>query len=133
MKPLLLTLLLLLPIGLFAQDSISQQEAHLNKVLYKIEKQFGLSDRFIILHVKRDGTTKAKGVWGDSWQDEDGGHIEILALEDYPPAMPAREARRFQEKVLQHEVMHFELTHLGVPGDFQDGLIEGLQGALRRP
>jgi hypothetical protein len=32
---------------------------------------------------------------------------------------------------VKHEVLHFKLTELGVPGDVQDVLIHGLQPTMR--
>lgn len=134
MRNLLLAIFLLFPVGLRAQvDSLSVQEARLNKTLNKVEKQFGLEDTGIVLQVKPADQLSAKGVWSLSFADDSGAHIEILALQSYPPSMPLRRARAFQKEVVQHEAMHFVLMRLGVPHDAQDRLIHGLQGAMRKP
>ena len=129
----LIALALALLFPTFAADTIPQQQARLNKVLFRVQRQFGLEDWQILMEVKRQADAREKGVWGDCWVDDDGAHVESVALQDYAASRPPRAARKFQNNVLQHEMMHLLLTREGMPHEAQDLAIRTLQPFMKKP
>lgn len=122
--------LLILAVTLSAA-SLSEQTTRLNKVLWVNQKLFGLTNLYIEMEVKHPSDMQAKGVWGDTFIKDGIPHIEILAVEDFPPAFPIADRAAMQNKTLQHEVMHIVMIQLGVPDKAQDALIEGLQPGMQ--
>ena len=144
MKKLLWALLALLAVavGFMGQqvttylnqpESTEQQQLRLEKTLWKVEKQFRLDGYVFQMNVARqvDMDKVCPGAWGCSQIETD--QIYLLDIRDYPLAMPQRERIPFQNKVLQHELMHFVFSGLEMPPDVQDKFIHTLQPSLIQP
>lgn len=126
-----LFIILLFPVLLIA-GSLDQQTARLSKILWENQKQFKLTEIWVDVKVKHSKDMKCTYCWGDEYNDESGSHIEVMAKEDFPPSFPQGKRDKFQNEILQHEVLHIVMTRLGVPDQAQDGIIEGLRPAMQQ-
>lgn len=114
--------------------SLEKQHATLEKTLWKLQKEYALTDVYIDLYVRKWDEMYGRGNWGTTWKDGLTGlwRIEILAAESYPKQTPAKKITEHQQKTLQHEALHLVLIREGVPEQAQDGLIEAIQPHVRK-
>jgi hypothetical protein len=136
MKRLLLTLLLAFSLTACAKSlgSLERQTEHCAKLLQYEQKQFGIEQIYISIQVKHPKDMKDKNIWGDMFISPEGlPQIEILAQEDFPPGMSAKDRRHQQDEIVVHELLHVVLIQHGVPEQVQDDLIEAIRPAVRLP
>lgn len=111
-----------------------RQTIHANEELWKLQKQFGFTQVRLTVEIERVWNMQKDGC-EDAWgcADISKGAIRVMDIRDMPMSMPWGERSGFQNEVLQHEVMHFKLEELHVPGEVQDELIHALQPSMVKP
>lgn len=112
--------------------TLAQQTSHLEDVLWYNQQLFHLEAAYISISAKHGKDMASHTAWGDVHADASGSpEIEILALEDYPPAIPFAQRQVLQNEVVMHEVLHVVLREIGVPDAAQDTIIKTLRPVMR--
>ena len=106
-----------------------QQQMHQDLILFHIDQY---APDLIVVH-KGQFHEKTKEVWGDTYFDDGGTHIEIMSIDDMPPYWTTDGKLTFQRRIVQHEVLHIVLTAMGMPDEFQDPIILRLEPEMKKP
>lgn len=128
MRKLLFILFLGATLNAASLPPIPKQEARLTKYLWKLQKEFGLDETRVDLHVMRRADMRMQEVWGDSWNKE-YFHIEVLALQDYPVSqlVDKKAAMQLQKDTVLHELLHGIIAAANGPDDLINTLLSRIK------
>lgn len=139
MKRFLLTLLIAALLGVLTPSyggslpTLVAQQKRAEAVLWFEQKQFQLDQITMTIKVLRAKDMKEKTAWGAMELHSNGPYIEILAEDDYEPAMTVKERKHQLDEIVVHELLHVLMIQQGVPHDAQDSIIEAVRPGVKIP